>query len=774
MLCGVTMKTDLKSRISPAAIWILVGLMAAPSIAQEPEKDGDLPNPAAAAGKPAEKEEERPAGPVARYVTVTHPVNETIFTRVRNSLVKLQNIAEQEDRDAVLILEIERGTSTFGQVHDLAKELTSSSYSKVRTVAWIPEHEDGRPLDGYAGILALACREIVMHPDAEFGDIGRGKALDKDEKRLVINMVEKRYNPDINGALVAGFLDPGEIVRRVKIETKREGQTVAELRIVTAEEHRQLQDSNIPILDVESIKDEGDPLLLSGGRARDLDMLAKQTAKDRSELPDIYKFDRKYLREDVTGGEAPVARLIKVEGTVSAFMQEFVEREIRRAVAADANLIVFEINSPGGELFASKAIADAIADLDPKKHRTVAYIPEMAISGGAMIAFGCDEIYMGPGANIGDIIPLSMQEGGWAEHAPEKILSMLREMLNELAEKKGRPPALLEAMADKDLVVYEVTHVQTQAKSYMSEQELEAEAGIWQKGPVIPETREGVALTVNGDRAYELGLAEEPVGDYREFKQRVGIPAEQVIPASQQTWVDTLVVILKHPAATFLLFMVGLICIYLEVYTMTGFFGIGAALCFSIFFWSRFLGGTAGWLEVVLFLFGAGLIALEIFVIPGFGVFGITGGLAVVFSIILASQTFVIPSTKEQLGQLSRTMGTLSGSIVAVVCLALFAGNFIRRIPGLRNLILAPPNSDETGPQLDPLLAGEGPVNLTEQDPELLNKQGVAFSTLRPAGRAQIDGQLVDVIAEGEFIEPGVPVEVIEVAGNRVVVRAMS
>lgn len=761
----------LNQQVRLILVTTLLSVFGASSFAQEPGPADTKPDPAA---KEETKKDARPAGPVARYITVSHPVNETVFTRVRNSLVKLQNIADQEDRDAFLILEIERGTSTFGQVHDLAKELTSFSYSKVRTVAWIPEHEDGRPLDGYAGIIALACREIVMHPDAEFGDIGRGKAVDRDEKRLIINMVEKRYNPDLSGALTAGFLDPGEIVRRVKVEITENGKPMTELRVVTASEHRQLQEDKVPILDVESIKDEGDPLLLSGDRARNIGILARQTASDRSELPDIYRFDRQYLREDITSGEAPVARLIKVEGVVSAFMQEFVEREIRRAVAADANLIIFEINSPGGELFASKAIADAIADLDEKKHRTIAYIPEMAISGGAMIALGCDEIYLAPGATIGDIIPLSMQEGGWAEHAPEKILSMLREMLNELAERKGRPPALLEAMADKDLVVYQVKHTQTGTRSYMSEQELEAEAGIWEKGAVVPETREGVALTINGERAYELGLGQEPVRDFAELKSRVGIPANQVIKASSQTWVDTLVVILKSPAATFLLFMIGLICVYLEVYTMTGFFGIGAALCFAVFFWSRFLGGTAGWLEVVLFIFGAGLIALEVFVIPGFGIFGITGGLAVVFSIILASQTFVIPTTNEQLTQLSKTMGTLSGSIVAVVFLAVFAGGFLRKIPGLRNLILTPPSGDDENPMLDPTLAGSGAVNLTEQDPELISKQGVAMSTLRPAGRAQIDGRLVDVVSEGEFINPGTPIEVIEVAGNKVVVRSVN
>mgnify|MGYP005710042767 FL=1 len=138
------MKIDPQFRLLLVAA--LLSVFPASVFAQEADKE-KKPKEAAADedGKKA-----RPAGPVARYITVSHPVNEQVFTRVRNSLVKLQNIADQEDRDAFLILEIERGTSTFGQVHDLAKELTSFSYSRVRTVAWIPEHEDNRPLDGYA------------------------------------------------------------------------------------------------------------------------------------------------------------------------------------------------------------------------------------------------------------------------------------------------------------------------------------------------------------------------------------------------------------------------------------------------------------------------------------------------------------------------------------------------------------------------------------------------------------------------------------------------
>jgi membrane-bound serine protease (ClpP class) len=735
------------------------------------------PNPldeAKANKQNVQAQEPKEASPIAAYITVTNPVNEGMFSRVRNTLLDLQNKAEKEERDAILILELSRGSSMFGQVYELSKELRSSSYSKVRTVAWIPRDDERPRLDGYAAILALSCQEIVMHPDAELGDIGKGQALSNEEQLSVINMANDGHNKKLDGALVAGFVDPGKTILRIKTEETVNGEVIRESKIVTSEELRRLQDSDVSILNVETVKETGDIGVLSGRRARALDVLVTQTAEDRTELPDQYGFDRRYLRENVATGKAPVVQLIRVTGVIDEILQEFVNREMRRAVAKDASLIIFEIDSPGGKYHISKQIADSIAVLDGKKHRSIAYIPKMALSGGAMIALGCDEIYMAPSAQMGDIIPIEIKEGGWAERAPEKVLSVVRETLKNLAEAKNRPPALLEAMADKGLAVFKCTHKQNGRVWYLSEAEYEAEKGIWIKEHMIPETREGVALTVAGARANELNLAEPPVSDFNELKMRLGIPKESVVEASEQSWVDTLVLVLKSPGATFLLFMVGIICIYLEVYTMTGFFGIGSALCFAVFFWSRFLGGTAGWLEIVLFLFGLALIALEVFVMPGFGVFGISGGLAVVFALILASQTFVIPTTSEQMGQLSGTLGALSGSIVACAAIAIVLGKFMPKMPGIKNMILAPADATE-GPLLDPSLAGaQSLTSLIEQDAGLINQPGIAFTTLRPAGRAQINGKLVDVVSEGDFIDPGQQIEVIEVSGNRVVVRVVS
>src|SRR5690606_9672490 len=159
--------------------------------------------------------------------------------------------------------------------------------------------------------------------------------------------------------------------------------------------------------------------------------------------------------------------------------------------------------------------------------------------------------------------------------------------------------------------------------------------GEWVKGPLVDESRENNLLTVDGARANVLKLAEPPVRDFDELKTRLGLSPETNLPPIGPNWVDTLVFILNSSFVTGLLFVIGIACIYAELHFTTGMFGIFATICFALFFWSRFLGGTADWLEVILFLIGLGCIAIEVLLIPGFGVFGVSGGLLVIASLIL-------------------------------------------------------------------------------------------------------------------------------------------
>jgi membrane-bound serine protease (ClpP class) len=710
--------------------------------------------------------------PLAVYVTVGSPLTDAAQARVLNAARKVQQQAEQESRPAILILEITPGTSRFGSVSDLAKELTSNKFASLRTIAWIPEPKDKKRIDGYHVILALACKEIVMAPDAELGDIGRGKALAPEEQQFVLSLVEKRLNPKLSSALVTGLMDPQKTILKVKIQTEVDGRQSFEHRILTSEEHRRLLDNKVVVQDVITIKEAGTIGVFSGARARALDVLATRTADTRTDLADLYEFPREYLREVATSSEAPRVVRIRIDETIEPVLQGFVDREIRRAKSSGINMIIFEIDSPGGMLEPSLEIAHSIADLDSKTIRTIAYVPRMALSGAAIIALGCDEIVLQHHAKIGDAAPISVREGQQFERAPEKVLSFLREELKTLAEKKGRPPGLAQAMADKDLDVFQATHRDHGRVSFLTDEEIALSNGEWIKGRIVPECQGDNLLTVDGQRAHELRLAEPPVADLDELRQRLGIPEGEIPQAVGRTWVDTLVWTLNTPGMTVLLLLAGSVLIYLELHTLTSFFGIASAFCFMLFFWSRFLGGTADVLEIVLFLFGVGLILMEIFVVPGFGIFGISGALAILASLILASQTFVLPTTSSELTQMTKSLGTLSIALVSVIGVAVIISRFLPEMPLLKHLILSPPDAgtvaDGDAPRLRPDVAAGSTTTGFEW---LLNQEGETFTTLRPAGKARFGDQVFDVQSQGDFIDPGQKIVVTAVIGKRILVR---
>lgn len=720
-----------------------------------------------AADAPAEPTQEKT--PIGQFLTISSPVDDTMYGRVSRAALALQNRARQENRRGILVLEITPGSSQFHHIQGLAKFL-SSDLPSLTTVAWVPETVRGNHV-----VLALACQEIIMKPGASLGDIGLGKALDLDEQSFIVNLVNRRHNSKLSEAIALGMADPQKEVIWAQIETGEKPNTVTESRVVLPDEFDRLLKSKAVILKHESIKSAGSDGLFSGEKARAYNILVMHTAQSRDEVAAIYKLPREAMRENPVAGAAPKAMLIRVDEMIEPILEQFVLRQIQRAVSSGVNLLIFEIESPGGYLVSSTNLANAIIELQEKKVRTVAYVPKQALSGAAIISLGCDEIYMQPHAQIGDAAPIEVRPGGAFERAPEKVLSVLKVTMKTLAEKKKRPVALTEAMTDKSMAVFEVTHKENGQVWFMSEHELAESNDQWAKGRQVQETGRDLLLTVDGRRANVLRLAEAPVENFDELKQRLGIPSDVAVPSSARTWVDTLIYVLNSSLVTTLLFMIGIACIIMELHVPSGFFVICAAVCFGLFFWSRFLGGTAGWLEVVLFLLGIGCISLEIFVVPGFGIFGVCGGMLVLSSLILASQTFVIPATTADFHVLARSVGTLSGAIVGVVILTALFSRFLPSMPFMEGMILHPPGSetDSNEPRLSPEIAGTTTTknSVLERDSALIGREGVAVTVLRPAGRAQIDEEFVDVVSEGPFISTGRRIEVVAVVGNRVVVR---
>jgi len=463
------------------------------------------------------------------------------------------------------------------------------------------------------------------------------------------------------------------------------------------------------------------------------------------------------------------AVLIRFEGPITPLLEHFIYRKLDIAKDQGADLVIFEIDSPGGYLDASLNLADRFRDLDWA--HTVAFVPREALSGAAIAALGCNEILMAPEAHLGDAGPIFQGEDTLFRHAPEKIRSELALRVRDLAEATGRPPALAEAMVDMDLVVYRVRNKNTGVETFLSDHDIESSDAPedWDKLQPVHESREKHFLTVTGRRAVELKLAEGTVATHDEIKQRYGIEGELVV--LKPSGVDTAVTILNVPFVTGLLLLVGLIALYVEFSAPgLGAGGFIAALCFTLFFWSKFLGGTAVWLEVILFLLGVVFLLVEIFVTPGFGFAGVTGMLLLVISLIMAGQDFTIPTTTRELHASLQGLVVIVGAGFAFLIGAFGVSHYFGTVPvvGWLKLELPGPGSDETDDDGKPRAMAE-----QNRFPVGVGDWGIAESPLRPAGKAIFGDAYLDVVADGSFVDKGKQVRVIQISGNRIVVREM-
>jgi len=436
--------------------------------------------------------------------------------------------------------------------------------------------------------------------------------------------------------------------------------------------------------------------------------------------------------------------------------------------------VVVEIDSPGGMLDPSLKMAARLREI--QWARTVAYIPREALSGGAIVALGCDEIVMHSQAKLGDAGPIYLNEGGLFEHAPEKIRSHLARHVRDLAEAKGRSPALAEAMVDKDLKVFHCRNKVDGQERFLSEHEITASVrpDDWVRLAPVLETQGGNFLEVNGTRAVELGLASAVAEDREALRRQLNLASPWVV--IEPTVKDTAVFLLNLPLITGLLLVIGLVALFIELSSPgVGLGGLVSFLCFALFFWSRFLGGTSGWLELTLFVAGAVFLAVELFLIPGFGVAGITGILLMIVSVVMASQEFFLPHTHQQLITFARSVVVLVGALVSFLVLSAFLSRHLGTMPVFNRLVLAAPSDGSTatsdgkkwlGPDGKPIAAPAA-----DSDAKVfVGDWGVAHTALRPAGKARFGAVIVDVVADNIFVDARKQIRVTEVQGNRIVV----
>lgn len=473
-----------------------------------------------------------------------------------------------------------------------------------------------------------------------------------------------------------------------------------------------------------------------------------------------------------TGKTFRQAAIIELRGPITPLTEHAILRKLATAKARGADLVIVEIDSPGGFVDSSFNLANEFRGLDWAT--TVAFVPREALSGAAIASLGCDEIVMAPSAVLGDAGPIFQGEDGLFQHAPQKIRSDIAAKIRELAKSGGRSPALAEAMVDMNLVVFEVRNRRTGEKAFMSDAELQsaADRDDWEKLQPVHESRPDHFLEVTGTRAVELGLAEATAAGRREVLDRYGVAGKPIVLAANG--VDTAVFILNLPIVTGLLFVIGLVALYVEISApgiSVG--GLIATLCFALFFWSRFLGGTAGVLEIMLFLMGVVFLLVEILVLPGFGVAGLTGLLLMLIGVVLASQDFVLPGTGRQLGTFATSLLVVACSGAVFLIAAAVLSRHFGSLPLLSRLALAAPQPELDPPRVEFDAAGKPLPKPAPRHPTgvEVGDWGVAESTLRPAGKARFGDHFLDVLADGSFIDRGRQVRIVDIRGSEVVVR---
>lgn len=408
-----------------------------------------------------------------------------------------------------------------------------------------------------------------------------------------------------------------------------------------------------------------------------------------------------------------------IEGDIDLGIAPYVKRVINEAEKNSAAAVIFRINTFGGRVDAATQIKDAILN---SKIKTIAFIDKRAISAGALIALSCEKIVMVPGASMGATTVVD-QAG---QKQSEKYQSYMRSEMRATAEKNGRRTDIAQGMVDERIVVPDLQDDSTKL------------------------------ITLTSEEALKFKMADTILTSVEEVKDAFGYKNAKIVSITSN-WAEDFVSFLSHPIVSSLLIMIGLIGLYTEIKTPGwGLPGTIGLISLALFFGAGYILQLASIIEILLFVIGVILLLIEIFVIPGFGVFGILGITLMVAGLFLGliSDLPIIDWNLISLAIIQLAASFLGTGVIIAVLM-----KYLPKTNMLHKLILQEKVEEKSGYGAKPNLA------------ELIGKEGIAFTDLRPSGTALIDGKRIDVVTEGDYITHGSPIVVKFVEGSKVVVE---
>lgn len=416
--------------------------------------------------------------------------------------------------------------------------------------------------------------------------------------------------------------------------------------------------------------------------------------------------------------------LFKVEEDIAQPAVMRVEKALEKAKENQSDLLIMQLNTFGGEL----AAADKIRTMLLQSEIPVwAYIDNNAASAGALISIACERIYMHSGSSIGAATVVN-QTG---EVQPDKYQSYMRSMMRATAEARGRRPDIAEAMVDPDVEVKDIVD-------------------------------SGKVLTFTTEEAIANNYCEGQAESVKELLEKAGVQ-NYVIEEQRYTFIEKVINFLINPMISGLLIMLIIGGIYFEFQSP----GIGFPLAMAVlgallYFAPLYLEGLAANWEIILFVVGIALLAVEIFVIPGFGVAGVGGIIFIVGGLALSlvgniGFDFSDVPTSDMIQSFSTVIIAISVSFP----LAIWLGKrlFVNTTIGDKLALVAEQKSSE---------------GYTVSQPEfnsLVGSQGVAETILRPSGKVRIGTEVYDAVAQVSYIEKGEKIRVVMHENSNLVVE---
>ena len=694
------------------------------------------------------------------FVTVPNPITSTVVNQIKETVARAES--RQSLRKIIFDFNpdgLEVASPDFGPCLDFANFIREKrGEGKLLTVAFVRNKTTRHTV-----LPVLACDELIMGPDGLIGQVASAPGATPDPIHLT---AYERFAKPEHRAIVLKMLDE-------KVEVLEGRRNDRAVWYVDAGKEDAAIKEGVVVVDRKPVLRAGTLALLNAADARKF-QLCKAIKATRQQIEELYNMPPGSFRENVLMDRQPVVWHIVVRGEVTGGLLSSLERQMSRAVARGGNLLILQLECSGGSTETARRIADVIRGMKGESGlpvMTVAFVPYSAPDTAMFLALGCNEIVMAKLATLGDFSglmkpPPPPRRG---QPPPPPIdLGPVRDSLVHLAEQQGYSGAIIRGLFDKDLELIRAKRAtgSAQERRFLTPTELQEKEPTGEPMWVAEDTvkHPGKLLVLTTDVAPSLGIARYVVGkpeDINDVYRHYGVEPNAV-RAAMPDWLDRFASFFADPYVSTFLVLVGIACLIIEL-KMPGVSlpGIVAAVCFVLFFWSQSqLNGQITMLAVLLFLLGLVLLGIEIFVIPGFGIIGFSGIALILFGLGLATVERMPQSPHEWAG-LGATILKFGVALTGSVIAAFTVARFLPNIPVANRLVLMPPDEAEFGPA----------PTASPEILALLGAIGTAATTLRPAGMARFGDRFVDVVSEGAFISPGTAVRVIEIEGNRVVVK---